>query len=155
MKKARMFCIAGATMVAIMMCAQLGVVGAADKAEDVVAIVDAYVGSWNEADDAARRSLLETAWSDDGVYTDPSAEVKGRDALFDHTGNFVSNPDMKGFSLERVSGVDVHHKLLRFDWALKSPDGNVVMAGVDFGVLDDDGRLASITGFFGPIPDKE
>jgi len=131
----------------------VGVVSAADKADDVVTIVDAYVGAWNEADDVARQALLDRAWSDDGVYTDPTAEVKGRDALAKHTGEFVNNPQYKGFSMERVSGVDVHHKVLRFNWALKDPSGSVVMAGVDYGVLDDDGRLASITGFFGPMPE--
>jgi len=136
-------------------CALSGTVNAEEKAETPEAIIDAYVAAWNEADEGARRAFLERAWSDDGVYSDPGAKVEGRDALLKHTGNFQNNPDMKGFSLERVSGVDVHHNVLRFDWALKSPDDKVVMAGVDYGVLADDGRLDSITGFFGPIPDKK
>jgi hypothetical protein len=133
----------------------VGVVSAADQSDDVVAIVDAYVGAWNEADDDARLALLEKSWANDGVYTDPTAEVKGRDGLLKHTGEFVNNPEMKGFSLERVSGVDVHHQVLRFDWALKDPSGAVVVAGVDYGVLDDDGRFSSITGFFGPVPEMK
>ena len=130
-------------------------VSAANKAESPVDIVNAYTSAWNERDEGARRTLLERAWADDGVYTDPSAEVKGRDALIKHTGEFANNPEMKGFSLKRTSGVDVHHNVLRFDWALVDAAGKTVIAGIDFGVLADDGRLQRITGFFGPIPDME
>ncbi len=130
-----------------------GVVAAEEKADTLESVVDAYVGSWNEDDKDARRVLLESAWADDGVYTDPSGEAIGRDALVDHIEAFVTNPAMEGFSLERVSGIDAHHRVLRFDWALKDAKGTTVMKGVDYGVLAEDGRLASITGFFGPMPE--
>ena len=132
-----------------------GSVGAADKAVSPVDVVNAYVGAWNAGDADARRELLERAWSNDGVYSDPSAEVHGRDALIAHIGEFANNPEMKGFSLARISGVDVHHNVLRFDWALKDAADKTVIAGVDFGVLADDGRFESITGFFGPMPEME
>lgn len=155
MKKTLGACMALIAMVGLGVLIVDGSVSAADKAESVVGIVDAYTGAWNESDEGARRTLLERAWADDGVYTDPSAEVEGRDALIKHTGEFANNPEMKGFSLERISGVDVHHNVLRFDWALKDADGKTVIAGIDFGVLADDGRLQSITGFFGPMPELE
>lgn len=155
MKRALVFCIAAVSVTSLVAWTIEGGVRAGEEAETMEAVVDAYVGSWNEGDEDARRVLLERAWADDGVYTDPTAEVKGRDALVEHTGNFVKNPEMKGFSMERVSGIDAHHNVLRFNWALKDASGKVVMAGVDFGVLGDDGRLESITGFFGPMPELE
>ena len=56
-----------------------------------------------------------------------------------------------GHRIEVVSSVDEHDGYLRFAWELRSPDNSTVMEGVDFGVLAPDGRLASITGFFGPL----
>lgn len=132
-----------------------GNVRAAEKASSVDAVVDGYTGAWNETDADARLAMLEKAWADDGRYTDPSADVTGREALVAHISGFQSNPSMKGFSLARTSKVDAHHNVLRFGWALKNAEGAVVMEGVDFGVLDEDGRLASITGFFGPMPELE
>ena len=36
---------------------------------------------------------------------------------------------------------------------MRGPDGNVVTDGMDFGEVAPDGRLKSITGFFGPFPE--
>jgi hypothetical protein len=57
-----------------------------------------------------------------------------------------------GHRFRRVSGVDVHHDELRFGWELRSPDGAVVVTGIDVGALGPDGRLRRITGFFGELP---
>src|SRR4051812_35361457 len=40
---------------------------------DVAELVATYGESWNEPDEAARRKLLDAAWSDDGTYCDPTA----------------------------------------------------------------------------------
>ena len=37
-------------------------------------------------------------------------------------------------------------------WDLVTPEGAVVVAGVDIGALASDGRLRRITGFFGEVP---
>ena len=52
----------------------------------------------------------------------------------------------------RLSAVDMHHDQLRFVWDLVTPEGAVVVAGVDIGALASDGRLPRITGFFGEVP---
>jgi hypothetical protein len=46
-------------------------------------VLDAYNAAWGEPDVAARRGLLEKAWADDGVYTDPMTIAAGREALID------------------------------------------------------------------------
>ena len=46
-----------------------------------VEAVTAYASAWAEADEETRRALLEKAWTDDGVYMDPTALVEGREAL--------------------------------------------------------------------------
>jgi hypothetical protein len=115
--------------------------------------VSAYAAAWAEPDEAMRRTLLEKAWTDDGVYTDPTAHLEGRDALLSHIGGFLAQ--MGEARLERSSAVDVHHGVLRFEWRIVAPDGSVVTAGFDYGELADDGRLRKIVGFFGPFPALE
>jgi len=132
-----------------------GMAFAAEKGESVKSVVDAYTAAWNEPNADARRALLEKAWADDGRYCDPTADVTGRDALVEHISGFQSNPSMKGFSIVVTSGIDAHHNGLRFTWAMNDASGKAVMEGIDFGVLADDGRLQSITGFFGPFPELE
>lgn len=112
-------------------------------------MVEAYGQAWNEPDEAARRALLDKAWSDDGVYCDPTATVEGRDALVAHVAGFQQM--WSGARIEMRSKVDEHGPNFRFAWEMVDASGASVMTGVDFGRLADDGRIASITGFFGPL----
>ena len=59
-----------------------------------------------------------------------------------------------GHRFRRVSGVDAHHDQVRFAWELAAPNGAIVVAGIDVGMLGPDGRLRQITGFFGELPEK-
>ena len=118
-----------------------------DAADQTIA---AYAAAWNERDENARRALLERSWTDDGVYRDPTARAEGREALVGHIGGFHAR--MPGNRIELASGVDEHGGLLRFGWRMVGPDGVAVLDGMDFGELDDDGRLKRIVGFFGPFP---
>ena len=114
-------------------------------------IVAWYGAAWN-ADEAERRDLLDKSWVDDGVYCDPTATAEGREALVQHIGGFqVSRPNHR---IELTSGIDEHDGRFRFTWELRSPDGATLTGGIDFGTLSGDGRIASITGFFGPVPPK-
>lgn len=117
---------------------------------DVAAVVRAYGAAWNEPTETVRRSLLETAWTDDGVYSDPSARAEGRDALVAHIGGFRQT--MPGYRIELTSGADEHDGYLRFTWSMIGEAGEAMMDGVDFGELAQDGRLCRITGFFGAPP---
>jgi SnoaL-like domain len=113
-------------------------------------VVAAYAAAWNEPDAGVRRRALEKAWTDAGVYSDPTACVEGRDALVAHIAGF--HAQMPGARIVLTSGIDEHHGAIRFTWALRAEDGATVTEGVDFGELADDGRLRRITGFFGPPP---
>ena len=114
--------------------------------------VQAYGDAWNELDEAKRRALLERAWADDGTYTDPSADLHGREALIPHIGAFQKD-GMPGARIIPSSGVDEHHGRLRFTWRMEGADGSTIIEGIDFGELAADGRLQRIVGFFGPPPD--
>ena len=81
--------------------------------------------------------------------------VTGREALVQHIGGFLSGRSAgSGPSIQTDSSVDVHHeKFLRFAWKMVAADGKTVLSpGMDYGELDEDGRLKLIVGFFGPFP---
>ena len=118
---------------------------------EVAAVVDAYLASLDEADDAVRAELVATAWAPDGRFVDPLQEYNGHDEL--QTINPTIQQHYPGARFRRVSGIDVHHDYVRFAWDMTNPDGSQVVAGIDIGQLAADGRLLSVTGFFGDVPD--
>lgn len=109
-----------------------------------------YMAAWSEADEAKRGALLETCWGEQSLYSDPTGKLEGREALTRHIGGFLRRYPGHRFVL--TSGVNQHHGWLRFSWALIKADGRPVLEGCDFGAVGSDGRLQSITGFFGPLP---
>ena len=113
-------------------------------------ILLAYVAAWNEADEGKRRTLLETSWTENGIYSDPTAQVAGREALVQHLGRLIEQ-----FADQRVlltSGADEHHGLIQFTWVRVGADGRRIRSGIDFGEVSTDGRFLRMTGFFDPPP---
>ena len=117
---------------------------------DITATVETYFAMWNETDRTARTALIERAWADDASYVDPMLEAEGHAGLDQMVAGVQAQ--FPGHRFRRLSGVDVHHDRVRFAWDLVAPDGAVTVAGVDVGQLAADGRLRSITGFFGDPP---
>jgi hypothetical protein len=78
-------------------------------------------------------------------------EAEGHDALSDMVASV--HTAYPGHRFTRLSGIDAHHDQVRFAWELAAPDGTTTVAGIDVGALGPDGRLRSITGFFGELPD--
>jgi ketosteroid isomerase-like protein len=118
--------------------------------ETVVDNVLDYVAAWNEADAGARLKILEDCWAEDAVYVDPNVELKGRAALSEHISTVQAG--RPGARIEMMSGVDVHHNVVRFLWRLVRADGSSGDISIDFGEVDAAGRLTKIAGFFGEPP---
>ena len=111
-----------------------------------------YFQAWNTTDVAKRTELLKTAWSESGVYTDPSAHIEGRQALIEHISTTLASPQFQGASLAPASEIDMHHQVFRFQWKLVDGSGKTLFAGMDYGEFDDKGVITKIIGFFGPFP---
>jgi hypothetical protein len=107
---------------------------------------------WREADPAARRPLIEAAFTPDGRHVDALADAHGHDELDAMIANVHAH--YPGFRMERTSGIDQHGDQLRFGWTLDAADGTRVVTGVDIGELAADGRLARVAGFWGDLPDR-
>ena len=114
-------------------------------------IIDRYCEAWNERDAERRAALLENAWSDDGVYCDPTAHVIGRAALVEHIGGVFDT--FGSYRMWRSSGLDEHHGHVRFAWTMQTEGEDVIADGIDVVRLAPDGRIGSIIGFFGPVPE--
>ena len=120
------------------------------NAEKTISVTRQYFDAWNEANAAKRQALLEQCWSDDAVYVDPTVHLTGRKALADHIAKVRSG--RPGARLELMSGIEVHHNVLRFLWRLVRADGTTGDISIDFGEIGRDGRLVKMVGFFGPAP---
>ena len=112
--------------------------------------IDTYFDMRNESDPATRAELIERAWTADGRYVDPLLEAEGHGALSAMVDGV--HEEFPSHRFRRTTGIDAHHDAVRFGWELAGPDGAVAVAGIDVGVLADDGRLRGITGFFGEPP---
>ena len=108
-----------------------------------------YCAAWNETDPVKRDRMLEPVWADDATYTDPTVHAVGRAALVAHIGTVCAR--FPGSAIVMTSGIDIHHNVLRFYWKRILADGTSRPAGIDFGEIDDDGKIRRIVGFFGPL----
>lgn len=120
---------------------------------DVTTTVDTYLAMWNEKDAVKRAELIEKAWTSEAHYVDPMLEAKGYEGLSEMVDGVQDQ--FPGFRFRRTSAVDEHHGLVRFGWELAGADGTIAVAGEDIGVIDADGRLQRIAGFFGDLQPEE
>jgi hypothetical protein len=116
----------------------------------VVASILDYVAAWNEPNVATRLQILERCWAEDASCVDPSVELRGRTALCEHISKMQAG--RPGARVEMMSGVDLHHNVVRFLWRLVHADGGFSDTSIDFGVADARGKLTKIVGFFGEAP---
>lgn len=108
--------------------------------------ITAYGDAWTATDDAERAALLEVAWAPDAVYCDPLDRVEGRDALSRHIA--ATQVALAGGRIAVTSTPVRHHDSAFFRWTMTDAAGAVALTGFDVVQLDDDGRIARLTGFF-------
>ena len=114
-------------------------------------IIEQYLAGWNETDPAKRRELVDAVWAADGGYTDPLADVRGREAINGLIG--AVQQQFPGFVFTLGGAVDAHHDQVRFTWHL-GPEGAAepVVTGFDVAVLDGAGRIGRVYGFLDKVP---
>ena len=109
-----------------------------------------YLAAWNATDPAARRTLVEEVFAEDVRYTDPMADVAGRDGL--EATIAAVQAQFPGWVFRLAGPADAHHHQLRFTWHL-GPDGaEPPVIGSDVAVTDGDGRIRTVLGFLDRVP---
>ncbi|WP_433893927.1 nuclear transport factor 2 family protein [Streptomyces sp. CA-111067] len=116
---------------------------------DVQYLVQRYIAVWNETDPAARRRQIDEVFAADARYTDPLADVRGRDALDAVIGAVQGQFAGLVFTL---GPVDAHHDLARFTWELGPAGGESLVVGFDVAVIGDDGLVSAVHGFLDKVP---
>ncbi|MEU1033838.1 nuclear transport factor 2 family protein [Streptomyces mirabilis] len=110
-----------------------------------------YFEAWNVTDRDALAKAVAAAWSTDGSYTDPLAEVSGHDGIAAVIA--AAHEQFPGFSFRPAGPVDGHHDIARFGWELvNEADGTAPVAGFDVITLDGDDRIRSVHGFLDRVP---
>jgi hypothetical protein len=105
--------------------------------------IDVYVDSWNEPDVDQRHVLIESAWSEDGIYHAPAIEARGHRAISENITRIHDKYPNRVFC--RTSDVFSHKDRARYTWAMLDLGGSATIAGVDYAQFTDDGRLRRVT----------
>jgi hypothetical protein len=114
-------------------------------------LVNRYLAVWNTADADARLAAVEDLFTEDATYTDPLADVAGRDGI---AAVVAGARDMfPGHEFRPYGTADGHHDLVRFGWEMV-PDGGdePTVIGFDVAVLAPDGRVRAVHGFLDKVP---
>ena len=111
----------------------------------------AYLAAWNEHDPVKMRRLVEAALTEDVAFTDPNYQIVGIDAFISQLNDFRAAEGKA--KLVPTSGVDMHHNLARYGWAVLRTDGTR-FDGFDLVEIDPaQGKIRRVDGFFGPLPE--
>ncbi|MFD7105322.1 nuclear transport factor 2 family protein [Streptomyces celluloflavus] len=118
---------------------------------DYQAAAARYFEAWNAVDPAALATAVAAAFTEDGSYTDPLADVAGHEGLTAAIAGV--HQQFPGFVFRQLGDVDGHHDIARFGWELVSgADGSAPVAGFDVVRLAADGRIRSVLGFLDRLP---
>ncbi|MFG2636485.1 nuclear transport factor 2 family protein [Streptomyces sp. NPDC048362] len=110
-----------------------------------------YFEAWNATEPAALAKAVATAWTADGGYTDPLAEVRGHAEVAALIA--AAHERFRGFVFRPLGAVDGHHDTARFGWELvNEADGSAPVAGFDVVTLDEEGRITQVLGFLDRVP---
>lgn len=123
----------------------------ADNGNRYESAVARYFEAWNTGDPQALAKAVGAAWTADGSYTDPLADVSGHEQIAALIAG--AHEQFPGFAFRLSGAVDGHHDIARFTWELVSDrDGSAPVAGFDVITLADDGRIRGVHGFLDRLP---
>ena len=106
--------------------------------------------AWNEADPERRRSLIDSVWAAEGSYTDPLADVRGRDAI--NAVIAAVQQQFPGLVFSLGGPVDANHQQARFSWHLGPAGEEPLVIGFDVAVLGAGGQIDAVYGFLDKVP---
>lgn len=112
-------------------------------------IVEQYLASFNETDEARRRELLDELYTPDSSYTDPHVEVRGPEQI--DTFIAMTQERFPGFTFRLAGPIDAHHDQARFQWHAGPADEPDQYVGFDV-IVTNDARIRNVYGFMDAAP---
>jgi uncharacterized protein YndB with AHSA1/START domain len=110
-------------------------------AQTVGAALAAWTRAWNGADEAA----LARGCTEDVIYVDRLASVRGRDALLRHIKN--ARAFAPSVRLEVTGAPSITQSFARFDWRMDA-NGQSLGSGLAVGELSLDGQFVRVVSFW-------
>jgi hypothetical protein len=114
------------------------------------ALIDRYFDAWNATDDERRATLIRETYAANACYLDPLLRGDGHagiDAMIR-----AVHERFPAHTFRRTTDVDGVANHLRFSWELRTPQGQPIVKGTDFGTVDEEERIVSMTGFLDEAP---
>jgi hypothetical protein len=117
---------------------------------DAQTLADRYVAVWNEADANNRRAAIAALWVPDGQHYVEGRQARGYEALEERIrGSHEKNVRDNGNRFRAARNVRRLHDVVTFHWEMLPADSETVLAtGLEFLVIDDDGRVLADYQFF-------
>jgi len=113
--------------------------------EELTRFLERYVGLWNETDAERRRKTIAELWAPDGANYTQSMQAVGFDALDVRvTSAYEAYVGSGKYSFRPHLPPVGHHGVVKVTWEMVTvPAEEIASIGIEFLVLDDQGRIAS------------
>lgn len=113
--------------------------------------LDVMLAAWNECDLSQVRALLEQSLAPEVEFIDPTIVTRGLDEFEANVRAFRGK--FPRARLRKTSGIDSHHNLHRYTWAIEV-GSRLLVAGSDVTETNSEGLVIRVLGFFGPVPEQ-
>jgi hypothetical protein len=106
-------------------------------------LADRYAAVWNETDADSRRKAISELWAPMARHSVKTLEARGYDELEQRiVGAYEKNVRDKGNRFRAVQNAQTLRNVVTFNWEMVPAAGGKVLAvGLEFLVLDDQGRI--------------
>ena len=107
--------------------------------------VDRYIALWTEPDPEVRRSTIEDLWAPDGANYTQSMQAVGYEALDVRVTSAYDEYVGPGkYTFRSHLPAVGHHGVVKVTWEMVTvPENEIASVGIEFLVLDGQGRIAS------------
>jgi hypothetical protein len=106
---------------------------------------NAYLEAYGDVSTEDRLRLLTESVSDDVLSTNPGDETQGLESLLTHVEQFQKRLPGSYF---KINALKFHHEQVLTEWTLYKADGTPVTTAHTYGVVNEQGRLNKLIGFF-------
>jgi hypothetical protein len=107
--------------------------------------VQQFMEMWNEPDDETRRKTVEALFAPQGANYTPTLEAAGHAEIDARVKRSFDKWVASGHRFRQApTPAQAHHSAVRVPWEMvKVADGEVAATGVEYLLLDGDGRILS------------